>query len=211
MVRFFSGLHSSLEKGVWKPEGVPTIYKIMEGLDKSKFDVEFILSNYNLFASTKFNKFHTKRELEGFRSRFHVLSVNSNSLFLVRKIKNIFFFLRKYLFLINFIRKYKPDLIYIDRAHVIEGAIIKILFNCKVFLRMMGVAVYHYNDIVKGKSIFSIITRWAFKNNFDHILFSEDGSDINYFKNKYLKDKIDTSTFINGVKKNISIDNHFEK
>ena len=92
MVRFFSGLHSSLEKGVWKPEGVPTIYKIMEGLDKSKFDVEFILSNYNLFASTKFNKFHTKRELEGFRSRFHVLSVNSNSLFLVRKIKNIFFF-----------------------------------------------------------------------------------------------------------------------
>ena len=75
----------------------------------------------------------------------------------------------------------------------------------------MGVAVYHYNDIIKGKGIFASITRWAFKKNFDHVLFSEDGYDINNFKNKYLKDKIDTSTFINGVKKNISIDNHFEK
>ena len=55
---------------------------------------------------------------------------------------------------------------------------------------MMGVAVYHYNDILKGQTIFSAITRWAFKTNFDHILFSEDGSDINDFKNKYLEEKI---------------------
>ena len=70
---------------------------------------------------------------------------------------------------------------------LLKAQSLKLFFNTKVFLRMMGVAVYHYNDIIKGKSIFAIITRWAFKNNFDHILFSEDGSDINYFKNKYLK------------------------
>jgi len=210
MVRFFSGLHSSLEKGIWDPEGVPTIYKIMEGLDKSKFEVEFILSNYNLFTSARFDKFHTKRELKNFRSKFHVLSVGSDNIWFVRKIKNIIFFFKKYLFLINCIRRFQPDLVYIDRAHIIEGAIIKNFFNCKVFLRMMGVAVYHYNDIIKGKSVFSSITRWAFRNEFDHILFSEDGGDINSFKNKYLKDKISTSTFINGVKKNISSINHFE-
>ena len=38
MVRFFSGLKSSLECGVWDPQGVPTIYKVMESLDKSKFE-----------------------------------------------------------------------------------------------------------------------------------------------------------------------------
>ena len=76
---------------------------------------------------------------------------------------------------------------------------------------MMGVAVYHYNDIIKGKGIFASITRWAFKKNFDHVLFSEDGSDINNFKNKYLKDNVNTSTFINGVKKNIRSFNHFSK
>ena len=203
MVRFFSGLHSSLEKGIWEPEGVPTIYKIIEGLDKSKFDIEFILSNYNLFSSVKFNKFYTKCEIKDFRSKFHILSVYSNNLLFVKKTKKKIYFLRKFLFLIKFIKKFKPDLIYIDRAHVIEGAIIKLFFNTKVFLRMMGVAVYHYNDIIKGKGIFASITRWAFKKNFDHVLFSEDGSDINNFKNKYLKDNVNTSTFINGVKKNI--------
>ena len=74
----------------------------------------------------------------------------------------------------------------------------------------MGVEVYNYNNILKGKSIFSSITRWAFRNNFDHILFSEDGSNINNFKIKYLNKKINTSTFINGVKKSVSRTNHFK-
>ena len=100
-------------------------------------------------------------------------------------------------------------MVYIDRAHVIEGAIIKNIFNCKVFLRVMGVEVYNHNKILKGKTIFSSITRWAFRNNFDHILFSEDGSNIKNFKIKYLNKKIKSSTFINGVKKNVRHTNHF--
>ena len=66
IVRFFSGLHSSFENGIWKPQGVPTIYKMMEGLDKSKFEVEFILLNYNLFYSTKFDKFYTQCKIKNF-------------------------------------------------------------------------------------------------------------------------------------------------
>ena len=30
----------------------------------------------------------------------------------------------------------------------------------------MGVEVYNHNKILKGKTIFSSITRWAFRNNF---------------------------------------------
>ena len=79
----------------------------MEGLDKSKFDVEFIyfltiiyLHQQNLISFTQ------NESLKVLDQDFvFFLSVNSNSLFLVRKIKNIFFFLRKYLFLINFIEK----------------------------------------------------------------------------------------------------------
>lgn len=210
IVRFFSGLKSSLDTGVWDPRGVPTIYKMMESLDKSKFEVEFILSNYNLFLSSKFKNFYTKGSIKNFKSRFHILSFYSDKNFFFRKIKSIFFTIRKYYFLINLIKEYKPDLVYIDRAHVIEGAIIKHIFSCKVFLRIMGVEVYNYNNILKGKSIFSSITRWAFRNNFDHILFSEDGSNINNFKIKYLNKKINTSTFINGVKKSVSRTNHFK-
>ena len=40
-------------------------------------------------------------------------------------------------------------------------------------------------------------------------LFSEDGSNIKNFKIKYLNKKIKSSTFINGVKKNVRHTNHF--
>ena len=210
LVRFFNGLHTSFKNQEWSPEGVPTIYKIMEGMDKSNYNVDFVLSNYNLCPEEKFKNFYTKNYLKGFSSAIHVLSVNSKKKSVYKKIKNLIFIIRKFLFILNYIKKNKPDLIYIDRAHVIEGAIIKNISNCKVFLRIMGVEVYNYNNILKGRTIFSSITRWAFRNNFDHILFSEDGSNINNFKIKYLNKKINTSTFINGVKKNISRVNHFK-
>ena len=41
--RLFSGLETSLLSGVWRPTGVPTIYKIIEELDK-KHEVKFIFS-----------------------------------------------------------------------------------------------------------------------------------------------------------------------
>ena len=98
-------------------------------------------------------------------------------------------------------RRFKPDLVYIDRAHVIEGAIIKGLFSSKIFLRVMGVAVFSYNEILVGKSIFSRISRWSFKSDFTHILFSQDGGDIERFKKRYLYDNVSYSTLFNGVKK----------
>ncbi len=200
LTRFFNGLHRSFLSGVWEPEGVPTIYKMIEGLDRSKFDVEFVFSNYNLNASSKFHKFHTKHNLHNFNSNFHILSVNSKTFF-TRKFKNFIFIIKKLFFIIKFLRRFKPDLVYIDRAHVIEGAIIKSLFSSKIFLRVMGVAVFSYNDILVGKSIFSRISRWSFKRNFTHILFSQDGGDIQNFKDKYLVNNVSSSIFFNGVKK----------
>ena len=84
---------------------------------------------------------------------------------------------------------------------MIEGAILKYIFNCKVFVRVMGVTVYCYNDILSGKSLYSKLSRWSFKRNFTHFLFSQDGGDIQNFKEKYLVKNISSSIFFNGVKK----------
>ena len=208
LARFFSGLHYSFLEEEWKPDGVPTVYKMIEGLDKSKHKVEFVFSNYNLNSSSRFIKFYTKLKLDNFRSDFHILSVNSKNHFL-RRLLNFFFLLKKFYFIFCLIKKFKPDLVYIDRAHVIEGAIIKKFLKTKVLLRVMGVAVYSYNSIVSGSSLFSKISRWAFKINFDHILFSQDGGDIESFKKKYISKRTNTSTFLNGVKKDRIIKNEF--
>ena len=115
LTRFFYGLHQSFLDGVWKPDGVPTIYKMIEGLDKSKFEVEFVFSNYNLNTSSKFKKFYTKHKFENFNSNFHILSVGSKS-FIIRKIKNLIFIIKKLFFIVKFLRSFKPDIVYIDRG-----------------------------------------------------------------------------------------------
>ena len=37
VVRLFSGLEDGLCEGVWRPRGVPTIYRMIEALDRSEF------------------------------------------------------------------------------------------------------------------------------------------------------------------------------
>ncbi len=34
-VRLFSGLEDGLREGIWRPRGVPTIYRMIEALDRS--------------------------------------------------------------------------------------------------------------------------------------------------------------------------------
>ena len=43
-IRLFSGFETSLKKKKWMPEGVPTIYRILEGLQKKSFLNVFFLT-----------------------------------------------------------------------------------------------------------------------------------------------------------------------
>ena len=60
-----------------------------------------------------------------------------------------------------------------------EGALISRFLKKKVFLRMMGVAVYNQEKIEnlkKNKIKFSFF-RWIFSSPFSYVLFTNDGSD----------------------------------
>ncbi|MFL2650335.1 MAG: glycosyltransferase [Alphaproteobacteria bacterium] len=211
LVRFFNGLHNSLKNGEWSPDGVPTIYKTMEGMDKSDYNVDFVLSNYNLYSEEKFRNFHTINYLKGFSSAIHVLSVNSKKKSIYKKITNLIFIIRKLFFILNYIKKNRPDLVYVDRSHVIEGALIKKFLKCKVFLRVMGVGDYFINGLLNGKTFFSKLHIWSFKSNFDYVLLTQDGSDVEGFSKKFLINSENSSIIFNGVKKNKGKINYFNK
>ena len=44
VVRLFSGLEDGLIERAWRPRGVPTIYRMVEALDRSAHDVRFVLA-----------------------------------------------------------------------------------------------------------------------------------------------------------------------
>ncbi len=44
VVRLFSGLEDGLRERAWRPRGVPTIYRMIEALDRSAHDVRFVFT-----------------------------------------------------------------------------------------------------------------------------------------------------------------------
>ena len=65
VTRLYSGLENSIEKGSWKPEGIPTIYKLIERLSQNKnIDLDLIFTA----------KGKSKQKFKVFK--FHALDAN---------------------------------------------------------------------------------------------------------------------------------------
>ena len=51
--RLFSGLEEGIERGEWSPEGVPTVYKLIEGLLQSKHELFIVFTIKNIQKNWK--------------------------------------------------------------------------------------------------------------------------------------------------------------
>ena len=65
--RIFSGLELSLKTNVWKPTGVPTIYKLLEYFDKSSHELQLVLTDFGVGALHKTILKKKKKLLVNFR------------------------------------------------------------------------------------------------------------------------------------------------
>ena len=65
----------------------------------------------------------------------------------------------------------------------------------------MGVGDYFINGLLNGKTLFSKLHIWSFKSNFDYVLLTQDGSDVEGFRKKFLINSKNSSIIFNGVKK----------
>ena len=64
LCRIFNGLVSSIKSEKWQPTGVPTIYKMIEKLDKSDCEVKFFFSDWlSNNGRTNFSKILIKKYL----------------------------------------------------------------------------------------------------------------------------------------------------
>ena len=70
--RLFSGLEKSVIDREWKPNGVNTIYKMIEYYDQNFRHLEIILTSKDGYTSWKKNK-KKKINISGLKSTFHIL------------------------------------------------------------------------------------------------------------------------------------------
>ena len=113
ITRLYSGFENSLSKLIWKPEGVPAIYKLIEKLDKN--------SNLNLFLMAKDSgktytsnwktKTDQKLKIAGLKNKVNILAgINFFKGTLPKKIAMVARDLRHLLKILYLIKKKNPNL-----------------------------------------------------------------------------------------------------
>lgn len=204
-LRLFDGLKYGFEKKKWKPSGVPTITNLIENLDKSGWNIELYFTDFSSnkdSGSVNENEYNVK--ISGLKNRINIIKTNLLYTSKFHKIFNLIKRIKNTIYYVLLCIKLKPDLIYIDRAHAFEGALISRFLKKKVFLRMMGVAVYNQEKIEnlkKNKIKFSFF-RWIFSSPFSYVLFTNDGSDYENWAKLFLRKNVKFNSLINGVNKN---------
>ena len=185
-LRLFEGLRQGFEKKKWQPSGVPTITNLIKNLDKSGWDLELFFtdfsSNIDLDSVSK-SEYNIK--ISGLNNKINIMRTNLLYKNKFDKLLNLIKRIKKTIDYVSLCIKLKPDLIYIDRAHAFEGALISRFLKIKVFLRMMGVAVYNIQNLKKNKIRF-FFYKWIFKSPFSYVLITNDGSDFETWTKLFL-------------------------
>lgn len=200
--RLFTGFETSLRNKEWMPEGVPTIYKLLEGLqNETKLNIYFLTKDSgSTYLSNWKEKKDVKINIRGFNANVYAFAgINYFNSIFPRKILMILRDFRHLLKILKFIKRENPDIIYFDASNVVIAAFVKIIFPKRnIVLRVMG-ADFYLKTIVKSKRIVDIIYRTAFKSKFSAVIATQDGSGIEYWLKEVLRSGVKTYVLLNGV------------
>lgn len=208
ITRLYSGFELSLKNLVWNPEGVPTIYNLINKLSLIH-DTSIIFtakdSGKTYTSNWKKNKDIDLR-IKNLRAHIRVLSgVFYFPKIFPRKIAMILRDIRQLIRVIQYVQYYKPQLIYCDSANIIIGFILTKLYpNIPIVVRVLGVCSF-WRSILKSKRIVHKIYKFAFKGSYSTVIGTQDGSGIEYWFNDVLKKNVPRYVLLNGVKNNKGI------
>ena len=199
--RLFTGLEHSLYSKNWMPTGVPTIYKIMETLDKAS-NVCFILTRKDDGKgafSTWFEHNDQVISINGMNHPFHVLTGDDYfPSWLHGKIRGLLRELRQTIQIFRHVRDFKPDIIYVDHANTLAAGMLARFSGIPVIYRVMGVYP-SMREMMNRQDLWSKIIRWSYRAPFSLMICSQDGSGAEKWIDQALTGTADKRLLINGM------------
>lgn len=181
IMRLYSHLKPSVISEKWEPHGMPAFCKLVEGLNRKDIDTEVLL-----FSRLPSEDFKSPKKIN------------------FQKLKNVEFsafpfngWLKDWFRVRKQIKQKQYDVIYVDRIHVVFGALLAIL-GYKVVLRLHGVANLLELPFLR-KGFVPSLQLMSYKAPFTYVVGSQDGSPVKAFINKYLSKKVPVKIFYNGV------------
>lgn len=197
VVNLYSGLADSIREGHWQPSGSPTAYKLIEALAQADIEARILLT-----CKDTHGKWQEKRDrtltFPALRIPLIILAGRAATPRWLGRLRGPLREFRQALRVLGEIQSFKPDLIYFDRINFRIAGIFARLFPVPVLLRVMGVTPALHR-LMDAPGLLSSFDRWCFKSPFATVLFTQDGSGVEYWARRALHPQTPYIALLNGV------------
>ena len=197
VVRLFSGLEEGLLDGVWRPRGVPTIYRMIEALDRSDHDVRFVFTCKDHGSNWK-HRGNRTFPVDGLRNPVTVLAGGNTLPRFLGRARGYLREARQAWPIWAMRREFSPDVIYFDRVNVFQAALASRYSDTPVVWRVMGIPP-PMHAVLDSTDPVSRITRWAYRSPFAKVVCSRDGSGGEAWMERALAPSTPREMMINGA------------
>jgi glycosyltransferase involved in cell wall biosynthesis len=202
LARLFSGLESSFVSRQWSPTGVPTIYKVIERIDK-KHEAYFMFTAKDS-GNGYFSSWHKSNDKElcinGLSHNVTIVSgVDFFPVWLSKRVRMMLREIRQIILILYKIYKFKPDVLYCDHANIIIAALFsRVQKRTLVVFRVMGVNQSMRISLSSPK-IYHRIYNWAYRSPFSLAICTQDGSGVEKWTSRALSESVKTEILLNGI------------
>ncbi len=197
--RLYSGFEESLQNGVWKPKGAPTIARMIEHLDASKdHELELIFTQ----KGASDTRYPSHVEIEGLALKLQVLRGHNHLPAWLGKFREKISDLYQAGQIIWAYHRIKPDIVYCDRVNIFPAALLARCTNARVIWRVMGV-LEEMHQAVKSDHWRAALSRFMWGSPFKSVICTLDGSGGGPWMDHVLSNNTPRHLLLNGVNKNL--------
>lgn len=199
--RLFTGLEHSLHTRQWEPTGVPTIYRMMETLDRQA-NVSFVITrkDVGLGSFSTWNKREDQLlQIAGLNHSIWVLAGEERfPLWLGRRIRSALREVRQFVLICLEIWRFRPDVIYADHSNSLAAGVLARVVNIPVVYRLMGVYPAMRRALTDAR-LSQRILRWCYRAPYSLVVCTQDGSGVENWLGRALRPGVRLEVLLNGV------------
>lgn len=187
---YYSTIEDFVEGYSPKPHGMPAISNLWSGLRDAGIAFDHFLGSVGSAPSRR-----ETRRMTGAGGRWFIHRSRATS----RSARAAAFIVRAFAVLRAVLREGPYDLVYVDRGHVVEGALISLFLDVPVVLRLHGVTTLPEKLAKPGLHPMRWLRRLAFGAPFACIISSDDGSPVRSFIRRFCNPQVPAFVWLNGV------------
>jgi hypothetical protein len=196
-VRMFSGLQTSLAAGRWQPTGVPTIYRMIEALDRGPDAPVFVLACKDIYVDWPERRDRVLA-LDGLRHPVRVLAGRRRFPPWLQAVGGPLRELAHAWSIARLWRRERPDLVYLDHANVFVAGWLALTTRARIVFRVMGVYPV-MRAALDGGGIGHRLLRWCYRRRFALVVCTQDGSGVEPWLDRALAPGVPRVGLLNGL------------